>query len=70
MKIEGIIFIIVMAILVGPMVLMFSLDIFCDMMETTIPRLRKLREKNYCRNCGRIIPKGEKYCINCEEEME
>lgn len=66
--VDDIVFLLLSVVLLVPATIMFFIICFSlclDVYENLILRYRKLREKNYCKNCGVVIPKGEDYCFKC-----
>ena len=63
--------VILFGLILVPPIIMICIDCFkmtlenIDELRATI---RKFREKNYCRKCGVVIPRGEKYCRKCTLE--
>lgn len=47
---------------------MMVIDMAVDFMEQTIPKIQKLRRKNYCKECGVTIPRGKTYCDSCRRK--
>lgn len=68
MDVEILLFVFLLGVIILPPMLMLGVDCFkmtLDSVDELRVSIRKFREKNYCRKCGVIIPRGEKYCRKC-----
>lgn len=72
MELAEIFTIAVCSIIVVPLCLLlagFCIVAFLDIYQDIKRDISKIREKNYCRECGKIISKGEKYCTKCHMDL-
>ena len=67
-----IVVIIACSIIIVPLCLVlagFCVMAFLDIYQDIKRDISRIREKNYCRECGKVIPKGQRYCTKCHMNL-